>query len=107
MLVISHKMRTAGKSKSIDEENRKHLFYRVVILLVVLVGTIAYNKPMFKVGLFEVNLFVSLLVCIIITLILELIVKKKSKLFEGDNVVDLNNDIENNDENIEYTDERQ
>ncbi|MDY6232542.1 hypothetical protein [Peptostreptococcus porci] len=72
-LIILHKMRNSKQSQSVEEENRKHQFYRMVIILVVLVGTIAYNRPMFKVGLISIKLTYLIIFALVLLIGVKLI----------------------------------
>lgn len=76
LFLISHKMNTSKQSESVEEENRKHQFYRMIIILVVLVGTIAYNRPMFKIGLLDIKIMYLIIISLIIIIGVKLLKRR-------------------------------
>ena len=59
---ILRKMDRSPKAKTIEEENHRHQFYRVVVLFVVLVDLIIYRKLSLKISIVDVKTLVFLLV---------------------------------------------
>lgn len=77
---ILRKMDRAPKSKTIEEENHKHQFYRVVALFVILVDLIIYRKMNLKIPVYEmktVNLMIIGLVLVIVDTLLRRYRKKQ------------------------------
>lgn len=60
VLFIIYKMYTAPENMTVKEENRRQLFYKMIIILMLLGAVLSYSKPVFLVVLFKtssVNLF--------------------------------------------------
>ena len=83
---ILRKMDRAPKPKTLEEENHKHQFYRVVILFVILVVLIIYRKLNLKISIYEVKTVFLLAIGIAMVAIDTLTrrVRKKKQILEGE-----------------------
>ena len=55
VLFIIYKMYTSPENMTQEEDNRRQLFYKMIILLMLLGAMLSYSKPVFLVVLFKVK----------------------------------------------------
>ncbi len=55
VLFIIYKMYTSPENMTQEEDNRRQLFYKMIILLMLLGAMLSYSKPVFLVILFKVK----------------------------------------------------
>jgi len=55
VLFIIYKMYTSLENMTQEEDNRRQLFYKMIILLMLLGAMLSYSKPVFLVVLFKVK----------------------------------------------------
>lgn len=83
---ILRKMDRSPKAKTIEEENHRHQFYRVVVLFVTLVDLIIYRKLNLKISLVDAQTIVFALIglaMVVIDTLARRSRKKKEILGEG------------------------
>ena len=55
VLFIIYKMYTSPENMTQEEDNRRQLFYKMIILLMLLGAMLSYSKPIFLVVLFKIK----------------------------------------------------
>lgn len=55
VIFIIYKMYTSPENMTQEEDNRRQLFYKMIILLMLLGAMLSYSKPVFLVVLFKVK----------------------------------------------------
>lgn len=76
VLFIIYKMYTSPESKTQEEENRKQLFYKMIILLMLLGAMLSYSKPIFLVVLFKMRTLDLIVLGFVVIMTYKLVKKK-------------------------------
>lgn len=76
---ILRKMDRAPKSKTIEEENHKHQFYRVVALFVILVDLIIYRKMNLKIPVYEMKTVILMIIGLVLVIVDTLLRRYRKK----------------------------